>query len=248
LIFLKGREFWVHDSLFILETMKRYLPFAIIITVFLIAVGSGALLFRVKQQRIEAARLAAEAAAAKGLLLRTLGAEPPHVRGGAAAPVTLEEFGDFECRPCGDLSAVLEKVEQDYGDRLRVIFRQLPLAVHKHALIAARASEAAGLQGRFWEMHDLLYHNRFIWPVAPDVRKSFDDYAKSLGLDLERFKKGMDGEQVAARIAADQRRAKSLGVDRTPTLFINNRLVPLTSLNPPGLHAVIDAELNRKGH
>jgi protein-disulfide isomerase len=226
--------------------MKRYLPFAIIIAVFFIAIGAGALLFRVKQQRIAAAKSAAEAAAAKASLLRTLGAEPPHVRGAADAPVTLEEFGDFECRPCGDLSPILEKIEQDYGSRLRVIFRQFPLAVHKRALDAARASEAAGLQGRFWEMHDLLYHNRFLWPRVPDVRKAFDDYAKSLGLDLERFKKDMDGEQVSARIAADQGRGKSLGVDRTPILFINNRLVPVTSLNPPGLRAVIDAELDRK--
>jgi protein-disulfide isomerase len=225
-----------------LENMKRYLPVAIIIVVFLIAIGAGALLFRVKQQRIAAAKLAAEAAAAKA----SLGAEPAHVRGAADAPVTLEEFGDFECRPCGDFSPILEKIEQDYGSRLRVIFRQCPLAVHKHALEAARASEAAGLQGRFWEMHDLLYHNRFIWPFVPDVRKAFDDYAKSLGLDLERFKKDMDGEPVKTRIAADQRRAKSLGVDRTPTLFINNRLVPVTSLTPPGLHDMIDAELNRK--
>src|SRR5437870_13115253 len=138
--------------------MKRYLPFAIIITVFLIAIGAGVLLFRVKQQRIAAAKSAAEAAAAKASLLRTLGAEPPHARGAADAPVTLEEFGDFECRPCGNLSPILEKIEQDYGSRLRVIFRQCPLAMHKHALDAARASEAAGRQGRFWEMHDLLYH------------------------------------------------------------------------------------------
>lgn len=226
--------------------MKRYLPFAIIIGVFVIAIGAGTLLFHVKQQRIKAAKLAAEAAAAKAALLGALGAEPPHIRGGANAPVTLEEFGDFECRPCGNLSVVLEKLEEDYGDRLRVIFRQFPLAVHKHALDAARASEAAGMQGRFWEMHDWLYHNRFIWPFAPDVRKTFDDYARSIGLDLERFKKDMDGEQVKARIAADQGRAKSLGVDRTPVVFINNRLVPVTSLTPPGLRAIIDAELDRK--
>ena len=169
--------------------MKRYLPFAIIIAVFLIAIGSGALLFRVKQQRIAAARAAAAAAAAKASLSSKVGADSPHVRGTLTAPVTLEEFGDFECRPCGDLSAVLEKIEQDYSDRLRVVFRQFPLAMHRHALEAARASEAAGRQDRFWEMHDLLYRNRFIWPRAADVRAVSNDYAKTLGLDVERFKK-----------------------------------------------------------
>ena len=220
--------------------MKRYLPFAIIICVFAIAVGSGALLFRIKQQHITAARVAAAAAIAKAPSSES-GAKPPHVRGTANAPVTLEEFGDFECRPCGDLSPVLEKIEQDYGAALRVIFRQFPLAMHRHALDAARASEAAGLQGHFWEMHDLLYRNRFLWPRAPEVRKAFEDFAKSLGLDLERFKKDMDGDQVNARIVADRQRGASLGVNQTPVVFINNRQVPTNSLTPPGLRAAIDA-------
>lgn len=223
--------------------MKRYLPFAIIIAALVIAIGGGTLLFRIKQQRIAAANLAGTAASAK-VYASELGAEPAHVRGAAGAPVTLEEFGDFQCGPCGDLSSTLEKIEDDYGGRLRVVFRQFPLAMHLHALEAARASEAAGLQGRFWEMHDLLYHERFIWPRAPDVGTAFSDYAKTLGLDIERFKKDMNGEQVKARILADQRRARALGVDRTPIIFINNRQVPATSLTPPGLHAAIDAALN----
>jgi protein-disulfide isomerase len=226
--------------------MRHYLPFFIIVAVLLIAVGGGAGFFHMKQQRIAAARTTAAAAAAKASLSSKVGADPPHVRGPASAAVALEEFGDFECRPCGDLSPVLEKIEQDYNARLRVIFRQFPLGMHRHALDAARASEAAGRQGRFWEMHDLLYHNRFVWPRAPDIRNAFNDYAKSIGLDVERFKKDMDSEQVSARIAADQSRGKALGVDRTPVLFINNLQVPVTSLNPPGLHAVIDEALKGK--
>ncbi|MEY2537273.1 MAG: hypothetical protein QOG67_1013 [Verrucomicrobiota bacterium] len=221
--------------------MKRSLPFAIIIAVLFLAAGGGTLLFRIKQQRILAAQTAAAAAAAKASRLSKLGADPPHVRGRVTAAVTLEEFGDFECRPCGDLSPILEKIEQDYGTDLCVVFRQFPLAMHKHAFDAARASEAAGLQRHFWEMHDLLYSNRFTWPGAPDVRKAFMGYAESLGLDLGRFQKDMDSEQVNARIVADRRRAASLNVDRTPVLFINNRQVPVTSLNPTGLRTVIDA-------
>ena len=223
--------------------MKGSLPFAIIGGVFLCAVGAGSLLFNVKKQRLAAASANAAGAAAKLSMSSKVGADPPHVRGPTAATVTLEEFGDFQCQPCGDLSPVLEKLEQDYSDRLWVIFRQFPLAMHKYALEAARASEAAGRQDRFWEMHDLLYHNRFIWPHVPDIRNAFNDYAKSLGLDVERFKKDMDSEQVNARIAADQLRGKSLGVDRTPVLFINNRPVPFASLNPPGLHSAIDEAL-----
>jgi protein-disulfide isomerase len=221
--------------------MSRYLPFAIIAAVFIGTVGGGTALYYIKQKRVRATA----AAAAVAVKSSSNGAEPPHVRGDTNAPVTLEEFGDFQCQPCGDLSPILEKmIEQDYGAHLRVIFRQFPLAMHRHALNAARASEAAGLQGRFWEMHDLLYHERFNWPRASDVRVAFGDYAKKLGLDVERFKKDMDGERVNSRIMADRQRAVSLRIDRTPVLFINNRQVPVTSLTPPGLHAAIDAALN----
>jgi protein-disulfide isomerase len=158
--------------------------------------------------------------------------------------VTLEEFGDFECPPCGNLSSTLEKIEQDYGARLRVVFRECPLAMHKHAFDAACAAEAAGLQGRFWEMHDLLYRNRFIWPRAADIRAAFNDYAKTLGLGVEGFSKDMDSDKVKVRIASDQERARSLGVDRTPVLFVNDHRVPETSMNPVGLQAAIDAALN----
>lgn len=233
-------------SLSVLPKMKRYLPFAIVAVVLFIAVGAGALFYHLRQRHILGATAAATAAAKK--LSSNLGTERAHVRGGARASVTLEEFGDFECRPCGDLSPILEKIEQDYAARLRVVFRQFPMAMHKHALDAARASEAAGLQGRFWEMHDLLYRNRFIWPRAADVRTAFNDYAKTLNLDIERFKKDMNSEQVKTRIVSDQQRGGSLGVDRTPVLFINNRRVAETSLNPPGLHAAIDAALNQKDY
>jgi protein-disulfide isomerase len=171
-------------------------------------------------------------------------AEPPYIRSSTKASVTLEEFGDFECPPCGMLSPVLEQLEKDYGERLRVIFREFPMPMHKHALDAAPAAEAAGLQGRFWEMHDMLYHNRFIWPASSDVRANFNAYAEALKLDLERFKKDFEGEQVNARIKADKERATSLGVDRTPILFVNDHQLPVTSFNPKGLREAIDAAAN----
>jgi protein-disulfide isomerase len=227
--------------------MNRYLPFAIIVAVLLMGLGGGTLLFRVKRQALRAQKAAAIATATKASSSSKIGADPPHARGPATAAVILEEFGDFECRPCGDLSPILEKLEQDYKGDLRFIFRQFPLVSHKHALDAARASEAAGLQGHFWEMHDLLYHDRFTWPGAADVRKAFADYAKSLGLDPARFQNDFNSKDVMERIVADQRRGSSLGVIRTPVLFVNNREVPVSSLNPPGLRAAIDAARHRQG-
>jgi protein-disulfide isomerase len=193
----------------------------------------------------------------------------PHFRGGAHAPVTIEEFGDFQCVPCGDLFPKLKKVEADYGERLRVVFRHKPMHKHEHAPLAARATEAAGLQGRFWEMHDLLFENSLRWTKGVDtigpeaspsrrlqsplvamdieVREVFVRYAEILKLDVERFKTDMDSDEVKARVEADQARAETLVIDRTPTLYINGHLMPAPShRNVDTLHAAIDAELNGK--
>jgi protein-disulfide isomerase len=217
-------------------SMKRYIPFAIILVGFLVAVGAGALLFHFRQ----APPTPAKAAFGKP------GAEPPHRRGPANAPVELEEFGDFECLPCFMLWPAMKNLEKDYAKSLAVTFRQHPLAQHPHALDAARASEAAGLQGRFWEMHDLLYLKRSQWVRADDVRGFFKTCASELGLDLERFTKDMDGEEVAKRIAADDERGASLGIDRTPVVFINGKKVEFSPQPEDGLREEIAAVLGPK--
>src|SRR6202011_3474749 len=136
-----------------------------------------------------------------------------HVRGNSNAPVILEEFGDFQCMPCSVLWPVLEKLEHEFPQQLVVVFREHPLKKHRYALDAARAAEAAGLQGRFWEMHDALYRNRNTWVPAEYIGPYFNDYAAELGLDVDRFKTDVQGEEVARRIAADQDRGESLGID-----------------------------------
>ena len=235
--------------------MRRYLPFFIIGAVLVIGSVSALLLFRSKYSSTPL-----KIAAGKP------GAEPSHIRGPANAQVTLEEFGDFQCPPCGKLAATLLTVEHDYGTSVRVVFREFPLAMHEHAQTAACAAEAAGMQGRFWEMHDLLFQNALNWAkesarpfirvvpapnASPDenavgVRAIFADYAKTLGLDVERFKKDIDSEEVKARIKSDQERAASIGVDRTPILFVDGVQIPFSSQNVDALHALIDAALSGK--
>ena len=172
-------------------------------------------------------------------------AESAHVRGLANAPVTLEEYGDFQCPPCGALSGSLLQIEKDYGPRLRVIFHHFPFAVHQHAHAAACAAEAAGLQGRFWQMHDLLYREQAEWSKAPEAEKLFESYARLLGLKIEQFNKDVQSAAVQERVASDQKRGQELGVKNTPTLFINNRELPPTSLNPNGIRAAIDEALKQ---
>jgi len=215
--------------------MKRSLPFLIIAAVAVFTVGAGALLYRAKERAIAGGGI-------MGPSTSEVAGEPLHVRGQPRAPVTLEEFGDFQCPPCGTAAGVIGKLEQDYGPRLRVVWRNFPLEMHAHALEAALAAEAAGLQGRFWEMHDLLYQNQDIWSKASDVRPFFNMYARSLGLDVERFAKDSTSEEVKARVISDGQHGVSRGVKNTPTLFINDREVR-TSFSPERLHEAIDAAL-----
>ena len=168
-----------------------------------------------------------------------------HVRGEANGPVTLEEFGDFECPPCAMLAGAYGQVEEGYTAQLRVIFRHFPLPGHPHAQEAAQVAEAAGLQDRFWQMHDLLYKEQAVWSKATDARTLFHSYAGMLGLNLERFKTDVDSAEVKERVASDQKRGADLGVQSTPTIFINDRQV-LPPVNVGTIRAAIDAAVKAK--
>ena len=216
--------------------MKRYLPFAIIVVVFVVATGAGVVLYRASAQ--------APPKTGK-LAFGAPGAQPPHIRGPAKAPVALEEFGDFECMPCSHLFPILKTTKANDGERLSVTFRHYPLSKHTHALDGARAAEAAGLQGRFWEMHDALYEHRLAWLNAADTRAALRSLALKLGLDADRFQKDMDSDVVAKRIAADRERALSLDSNRTPTIFINGDRMTTRPITIEVLRAAIDAELGK---
>src|SRR5437868_10444979 len=218
--------------------MKRYLPFVIVGLVALLSIAGGAVLYH--------ARRLPEPSAPKQISFRE-GTDGGHIRGPTNAPVTLEEFGDYECPPCGNLAAPLNQLEHDYRPRLRMIFRNFPLVNHPHARDAACAAEAAGLQGKFWEMHDLLYKEQLAWSKAADARVLFSAYAGTLGLDVPRFERDCAGAEVQARIAADQKAAESLGVRTTPSIFINNQPIPPAALHPLGLRTMIDTELKSAG-
>ena len=219
--------------------MKRYLPFVIVAVVALATVGSGAMLYRAKRPHVSAIP-------EDNTLSAKSGAESAHIRGNPTASVTLEEYGDFQCPPCGMFSAFLGQLEKEYDSRLRVVFRNFPLKMHEHAREAALAAEAAGLQGRFWEMHDVLYREQETWTKAPNVRELFESYAGTIGLDLDKFKKDIDGEQARARVEADRQRGESLGINITPTLFINNQPLDPKDKNPEGIRAEINAALEKK--
>jgi Na+/H+ antiporter NhaA len=145
--------------------------------------------------------------------------EHDHVRGPADAPVTLVEYGDFECPYCGRAEPVLRDLVAEFGDELRFVFRNLPLSdVHPHAQLAAEAAEAAGAQGKYWEMHDLLFGHQDAL-----VFRDLAEYAEQLGLDVDRFRDDLRRRVYAPRIAEDVEGADESGVAGTPTFFVNDR-------------------------
>ena len=174
------------------------------------------------------------------------GAMPPNFKGAAESPVVLEEFADFQCPACAGLHPKMNEIAGIYGSRIKFIYRNFPLPMHNKAYDAAVAAEAAGMQGKFWDMQNLLFQNQNNWINASDHRKIFEDYANNLALDVEKFKTDMASANAKKRVDADLQRGRSLGVSQTPSVYINGRLIPFESVDVPSLKLIIDAELKNK--
>ncbi len=142
---------------------------------------------------------------------------------GASDPVvTIVEWADFECPFCGMASPALGKIVKQYGDKVRIVFKNYPLSSHEHSEEAARAAVAAGMQGKFWQLHDLMFANQ-----QQLDEKGIEGLAKQVGLDLVKFKADQKSEAVADSVAADRKQAEKLGLRGTPMIYINGRYFDL---------------------
>lgn len=226
--------------------MKRYLPFLIIAGVLIAAIVAVAALMR-RPNPQPASGIPSDLAtrpltASNQPRTSAPGAEPPQIEWQPGAALTIEEFGDYQCPPCGALYQQLKALEPAYGKRFRLIFRHYPLTnIHENALDAARAAEAAGMQERFWQMHDQLYKNQSKWSKDPKARQLFSEYARTIGLDLARFAHDIDSLQANTRVRQDVERGNSLGVTGTPTVFLDGRELKLDAPEdlPRALTAVL---------
>jgi protein-disulfide isomerase len=216
--------------------MKRVLPFILIAAVALATIGSGALLYRTKRARISGSPLVSGMQDMK----------PSHVRGEQDAPVTLEEFADFQCPSCALTTLQsIRPMENSFGSQLRVVFWHFPLPNHKHGRDGSLAAEAAGRQGKFWEMHDLLYQKQGDWSKVEDIHPVFQSYAQDLKLDIGKFKKDFADPDVAATVDRQHAQGEARGVKNTPTIFLNGHEFP-PPFNPERLHEAIDAAIAAK--
>lgn len=149
-----------------------------------------------------------------------------HTFGEGKSGVRLVEYGDFQCPACGQFYPLVKQVKEKYKQDITFQFRNFPLfQIHPNAIASARAAEAADKQGKFWEMHDLLYENQQAWSTSTNPQTDFEQYARQLSLNIDKFKADFKSKSVNDRIQADLREGNKLGVDSTPTFFIDNKKI-----------------------
>src|SRR3989344_2394843 len=168
------------------------------------------------------------------------------VRGSRDAKFTLIEYGDYQCPACATYEGLLSDVLPNYEGEVLFVFRNFPLyTIHPNAGISAQAAEAAGLQGKFWEMHDMLYEKQQEWSLTPTnrvVADNFDSYARILGLDLDKFHEDMNSDQVLRKIKGEVDGANAIGVGRTPTFYVNLQQIQ-NPANAAEFKAILDNAL-----
>ncbi len=159
-----------------------------------------------------------------------------------SGPVTLVEFGDYQCPSCGVAFPTIQKLQTEYDGKITFVFRHFPLTtIHKNAMIGAEAAESAGSQGKYFEMHDKLYSNQAKWSELPDPTDTLVSYAAEIGLDIDKFKKDLSEKTHKSRIEADQADGNSLQIQGTPTIYINGE--QQTAFDYATLKAAVDKAL-----
>lgn len=171
--------------------------------------------------------------------------ESSHMTGKAGAKVTIVEFGDFQCPACAAAHPIVKQALESYKDNENVnfVFRNFPLdSIHPNAQITAEAAEAAGVQGKYWEMHDMLYEKQSEWSTSAAPIEILVGYAQALGLDVDKFRQAVSQRMATDIIQADYNDGQKIGVNSTPTFFINGvKEAKVLSLDE--LKAKIDQEL-----
>ncbi|MEK7149867.1 MAG: thioredoxin domain-containing protein [Patescibacteria group bacterium] len=148
------------------------------------------------------------------------------IRGNRNAKVVLVEYSDFQCPACAYYSGMVKNLERDFLNDLAVVYRHFPLEqIHKYAKLSAQAAEAAGKQGKFWEMHDVLFEKQSEWSVSDDALQNFISYAQTLGLDINRFQTELNSRDVEDRIQKNIVSAYNQKLAGTPTFFLNGKQI-----------------------
>lgn len=160
----------------------------------------------------------------------------------ASASATLVEFGDYQCPACGLYHPLIKQLLIDFKGKINFIFRNFPLSQHANAKISSYAVEAAGLQGKYWEMHNKVYETQNDWSASTDAKSIFVKYAEDLGLNPEKFLADIDSSLVKDKVTNDYNDGVAVGIDATPTFYLNGNKMDLFS-NYEELKNVVEPSL-----
>lgn len=150
-------------------------------------------------------------------------AEGDHVKGTRDAKTILIEYSDFQCPACAAYQPMVQKIAQDFDGKIAIVYRHFPLQQHKHARIAAYASESADKKGKFWEMHDMIFETQKEWSSKSDARDIFIGYAEKIGLDRAQFVADIDSDEIAEKVNEQYNSGIKAKVDGTPMFFLNGK-------------------------
>lgn len=168
-----------------------------------------------------------------------------YLQASTSAKVTVVEFGDYECPACGAYHPFVKQLLTDFAGKLNYVFRNYPLSQHLNAPIASQAVEAAGLQGKFWQMHDKIFETQNDWANLSDPSPLFIGYAKDLGLNVNQFTSDLNSQKVKDKISSDTNDGNTVGITETPTLYLNAEKITLNgSYNQ--LKNLVQASLSSK--
>ena len=149
-----------------------------------------------------------------------------NIKGNASSTIVFMEYSDFQCPACRAYYPIMRELMTEFGDRVLFVFRHFPLTgIHPNAEFAARAAEAAGRQGKFWEMHDLLFEKQNEWAGVAEILPTFESYALLLGIDIQKFKEDFTAEDVKNFVRAERLHAVTSGLQGTPSFFINGEQI-----------------------
>lgn len=193
--------------------MKNIIVFGLVIA---IAAGAGYYFF-FAPERPEAPEPASSSLSIDAL------AENDTVKGARDAKTILIEYSDFQCPACAAYQPVVKQLAQDFEGKIAIVYRHFPLQQHKHAKLAAYAAEAAGKQGKFWEMHDMIFEMQKEWSPQNDARDTFVGYAEKLGLDRARFISDIGSDEIVDKVDTQQKSGLRAKVNGTPMFFLNGK-------------------------
>ncbi len=166
------------------------------------------------------------------------------VKGNSNAPVTIVEYSDFQCPACYAYFPLVQKIITENSNNVRFVYRHFPLPQHQNAIPAARASEAAGKQGKFWEMYEMIFTNHDLWENSKTSKTIFNEYATKIGLDMTKYATDVDSKEINDKVNNDLKSGQKAKVNYTPTFYINGEKIK----NPAGYDAfkkIIDEAIKK---